>query len=1610
MDSATKLLNESGYWLVVQLGRMSIELVILAAVVLVAVYVLRVKSPAARHLFWGLLLAKPVVTLLVASPVSLYQLLAPPVPDFFDAPPAVVSANPAEVSFVDFAAVDAPAVPIEITQKETLPFWRELDRYGIVAALWITAVALLGMRLLVGCAYVTLLRSTAKTHRTGPLAELLAEVRRTLRVRRRVRIAATRVAHGPVLTGILRPMILLPEDMAAALTPGQMRHIIAHELAHARRWDNLILLIQRLAEMFFFFHPVVWCCGWMMRREAEAACDDLVVRTWGEGGDSAAAYADSLTRVAEMKCGITRRLLVNTFAAAESDFSRRIRRILGARPTRMTLGLGLATGAVLVLIGVAGLPTAASAPPEGAETPAPATPAPQTSYLEKALDSPVSIEFDNIHLSEIIEFMSDSYDINFVLDNRAIAPPNAAQDTGPDTVTDGMVPVVRLYDVSIRDALTMLLRPLNLAFAIEPSYVWISSPVLIDHHKKEVMLENASDNLKATLAAPVAFEFEDIHISEVCEFISDSWSVNFMMDARVIRPEGATPAEPGSASPGYVTDGMIPYINLKDVSLAEGLEAMLRPLNLTFKAEKDVIWISSPELLEAPPLPSTVHKFPQGNPVTQSSAPEPSAGASQQTVTAGDEGDDKAAQGENRGEVSGTVTNATTGDPVAGAYVGVGDFGDSGGSNHDRHRQEGLYAQGKTDENGNFTLDGLAFADVHLLFVTHPGFVRYDTQFSLSAEKPHAELTPALKPAASINVTLSDGADRSPAGAYFFRLEALDGHKFIPPGRDPHLSAFASPVWIALSPGSTFTFSELETGEYSVDVMIGFPVARMPNGESPVETTDEARTATYYGGASSIVVKDGEAAAVTISRAEHGTRVRVGIPHMPDVPATVPRVFAITRNLAFLGSRPVIAPPVLEDPRLGRIWQGALYSTHLPGSLFVADKRACTIFTLANLPPGKYCVLAGPPSALRGAILNVVQGQEEFIELPGKLGPPEERSAQPTCDKLDPHGGEVVDGLQAVLRADKERWGSGQVPEFSADLLVVGEGALGHDDPPEDVVLEYDNIQYTVRAAGMLSAPGLFGRGIHGFRGSLDRELVDAQNQPLTLTPGKHTVRLAFRIHPPKNTEGLSALVFSNPVAIEIGGEIQSDAAPPETATAVPGPRTLRFPSDRLVGTLINLDACAEDVHLMAHFAESPLSSMFYAPAMGEVLVPGNLHLGLVLDRTAVGDLAFLDALPADALELIRFPSGTSDTLYDEEALEHIAHLTELKVLNLGGCTIGKEHLDALHGLQNLAVLTIWPNPLDSEAATSLSEIVSLKSLHLLSYDNAIPMSVLEPLARLESLELFELCSRSFESEGLKSLAGLPSLKRLVISASEFDPEGLSHLASFPALVRLKFSDLSDAAMRQLPILPALWELEVQGKHAGFSPEAFGRLAQMPRLEVLEVTGRFSDDCVAQLKAARRLGSFSARALMQDTVGITDAALAHLASIPSIEVLDLWSGDFTDAGLAPLAQLPNLRVLTVPNMEITDAGLVHIGKMTHLEKLNLRGTAITDEGLAHLESLTALQRIDFRFGGAFTNEGLDRLRKKVPTLTLVVQESAPLTLSSGGLPVSTTFNNQPDNR
>jgi TonB family protein len=100
---------------------------------------------------------------------------------------------------------------------------------------------------------------------------------------------------GPLVTGVLRPRILLPED-SASWTPARRRAVLAHELAHIRRRDPAILLMTQAATIVYWFHPLCWLAAARLRMESERACDDAALRI----GLRPSTYAGQLLDLARL--------------------------------------------------------------------------------------------------------------------------------------------------------------------------------------------------------------------------------------------------------------------------------------------------------------------------------------------------------------------------------------------------------------------------------------------------------------------------------------------------------------------------------------------------------------------------------------------------------------------------------------------------------------------------------------------------------------------------------------------------------------------------------------------------------------------------------------------------------------------------------------------------------------------------------------------------------------------------------------------------------------------------------------------------------------------------------------------------------------------------------------------------------------------------------------------------------------------------------------------------------------------------------------------------------------------------------------------------------------
>ncbi len=229
-------------------------------------------------------------------------------------------------------------------------------------AAWLTGVSILSLRLLVGWRTVHRLRSVAVTPAAEAWQARMRDLAARLRVTRTVRLVESALVDVPTVIGWLRPMILVPASALTGLTPRELEAILAHELAHVRRHDYLVNLMQTVIETLLFYHPAVWWLSGRIREEREHCCDDLAVEACG----SRLAFAQALTTMEELRSrDIRHRPAALALAADGGSLLARIRRLaLGsAADARRSnwWGASLISLAFVAVLGVAAYIAAAAA-------------------------------------------------------------------------------------------------------------------------------------------------------------------------------------------------------------------------------------------------------------------------------------------------------------------------------------------------------------------------------------------------------------------------------------------------------------------------------------------------------------------------------------------------------------------------------------------------------------------------------------------------------------------------------------------------------------------------------------------------------------------------------------------------------------------------------------------------------------------------------------------------------------------------------------------------------------------------------------------------------------------------------------------------------------------------------------------------------------------------------------------------------------------------------------------------------------------------------------------------------------------------------------------------
>jgi hypothetical protein len=223
-------------------------------------------------------------------------------------------------------------LPVTGSEPRPITSWRilglqllnQLVPYALV--FWFGGVSVLTVRLAVGWAGLQRLRRSGAVIRDSAWLERFCRLAERMRVSAPVRLLQSAFVEVPTLIGWLRPVILLPAAVFTGLTPEQLEAVLAHELAHVRRCDYLVNLLQTVIETALFYHPAVWWISRRLREEREVCCDDIVLEVMQDR----LVYVSALASLEEA------RGTPMVLAACGGSLIRRIRRMAEANDRKAT--------------------------------------------------------------------------------------------------------------------------------------------------------------------------------------------------------------------------------------------------------------------------------------------------------------------------------------------------------------------------------------------------------------------------------------------------------------------------------------------------------------------------------------------------------------------------------------------------------------------------------------------------------------------------------------------------------------------------------------------------------------------------------------------------------------------------------------------------------------------------------------------------------------------------------------------------------------------------------------------------------------------------------------------------------------------------------------------------------------------------------------------------------------------------------------------------------------------------------------------------------------------------------------------------------------------------
>jgi bla regulator protein BlaR1 len=235
-------------------------------------------------------------------------------------PGAAINAKSAVTSI--FYPANYSATPVIAQSKRIIDvlfdyFNQQLD---ILVAVWFIIFSIKWLRLSLSLNYINRISKFECTSAKEPWQQLITQLKSKIGIARHVELMQSDIVKVPLVSGFLKPIILVPAGMLANMPADVIGSILLHELAHIRRSDYLVNMVQSALDTIFFFNPFILKLSALLRDEREACCDSIAVNTT----NNKVSYVQALVAFGEYSTSAS----MLAFSGSKNHLLQRVKRIL----------------------------------------------------------------------------------------------------------------------------------------------------------------------------------------------------------------------------------------------------------------------------------------------------------------------------------------------------------------------------------------------------------------------------------------------------------------------------------------------------------------------------------------------------------------------------------------------------------------------------------------------------------------------------------------------------------------------------------------------------------------------------------------------------------------------------------------------------------------------------------------------------------------------------------------------------------------------------------------------------------------------------------------------------------------------------------------------------------------------------------------------------------------------------------------------------------------------------------------------------------------------------------------------------------------------------------